>query len=287
MNNVRTILPALTLGGLILAAGCSLTDAGSKNDIISDEVWLQELRDRDSALGELMNTVTMIETSLEEIKLREGLLELPASGEFPASRREKILKDIQLITLLLDDSRKKLAEVEEKLKNNGIASDALRHQISELNTILATRTRTVDSVCTTLKLKEAEIAMMSLQIRELGNTVEAHEEVIVKQEKTINEAFYAIGTKRDLKKNGVLKDGVSLPGTGSRMNEKLNEESFVRIDIRQVTSIPVMSKRAKLLSYHTDGSFEWKKVKNEVASLEIKDPEKFWKTSKYLIIELH
>ena len=281
----KNIFPAFIFTSFLFAAGCSISDPGKKDTVISDETWIQELRERDTALSELMKTISMVEASLEDIKLREGLLVLPTNFEYDASKRNQILYDLQVISLLLQDNRKRLDEIDLNLKSSGIETNALRHQITQLNTILYSYEQTMDSLWSNIDARDAEIARMNLELEKMENTLVAHESVIESQDKRLNKAFYAMGTKKELRLKGVLDKKFRL--AGSKLNPDINEKEFTEIDIREVRTIPVFSKRAKLVSHHSDDSFEWKKEKNKITALEIKDPEKFWKSSKFLIIELN
>jgi len=61
---------------------------------------------------------------------------------------------------------------------------------------------------------------------------------------------------------------------------------FTAIDLTEVTSIPMGVKKVKLLTPHPSDSYTLVEVDNEISSIEITDPRRFWEASKYLVVEL-
>jgi hypothetical protein len=52
-------------------------------------------------------------------------------------------------------------------------------------------------------------------------------------------------------------------------------------------TIPVNCKNAKLITEHPSGSYEMiRENEKQIAYIAIKDPEEFWKISKYAVVEL-
>ncbi|MEZ4825231.1 MAG: hypothetical protein R3C61_02895 [Bacteroidia bacterium] len=60
--------------------------------------------------------------------------------------------------------------------------------------------------------------------------------------------------------------------------------AFTAIDITKVSSIPFDSKKAELLTSHPSDSYVFNQENKKITSLEITNPEKFWKASKYLVV---
>ena len=107
-----------------------------------------------------------------------------------------------------------------------------------------------------------------------------------------NTVYYAIGTKDELMKKGVVtKEGskfLVFGGTRLEPARNLNPEAFTAIDKTTNTSIPLprTDKKYKIVSrqsptYLAAGVTKDGKVSGAV---EIAQPEEFWSASKYLIL---
>jgi hypothetical protein len=106
------------------------------------------------------------------------------------------------------------------------------------------------------------------------------------QRNELNTAWYAVGTSKELRNNGVLtKEGgvIGLGGVNKLNTSDLAKGYFTRIDITSTTSIPVAAKKAKLATTHPEGSYRFE---NGATKLVITDPAAFWSISKYLVVEV-
>lgn len=104
------------------------------------------------------------------------------------------------------------------------------------------------------------------------------------QSEQLNTAYYAVGTMRELRANGVLTREGGLAGIGgvSKLDvAKLPKDYFKRIDLSNETEIPVIAKKASLVTPHPEGSYRFE---NGAEKLLITDPKSFWSISKYLVI---
>ena len=103
----------------------------------------------------------------------------------------------------------------------------------------------------------------------------------------INKAYVASGTYKELKAKGLLfKDGGFL-GLGKKelLQSDFADSSFTQVNITELKAIPVNSKVAKLITEHPSSSYEMIRDSNKkISSIEIKDPEQFWKISKYAVV---
>ena len=70
------------------------------------------------------------------------------------------------------------------------------------------------------------------------------------------------------------------------MDGTFNQDYFIKIDIREVTRIPLYDKKAKLWSTHPDDTYEFEKGADGNLTFVIKDTQRFWSLTKYLIIEV-
>ncbi|MDD3744021.1 MAG: hypothetical protein PHX54_10405, partial [Lentimicrobiaceae bacterium] len=102
----------------------------------------------------------------------------------------------------------------------------------------------------------------------------------------LNTAYYIVGERKDLIEKNILDKQGGFLGIGrtQKISGDVDLQHFTRIDIRNLKSIPLNVKEAKLMSVHPAGSYEWKKSDKKVDELVIIDPASFWERSRMLVI---
>ena len=81
----------------------------------------------------------------------------------------------------------------------------------------------------------------------------------------------------ELKKMGVLLK--------KKVNPKVDSRKFTKIDIRKNKEINLSTtKQIKLVSLHPEGSYSIEINKFGSKTLKIKDPDAFWKQTRYLVV---
>ena len=75
-------------------------------------------------------------------------------------------------------------------------------------------------------------------------------------------------------------------GQTAKLSNNLDINAFTKIDYMETRTILVNGKGAKIVTTHPTGSFTVNKKGRTMESITIDDPEKFWSTSKYLVVAL-
>ena len=248
-----------------------------------------ELNTRDSVINDLLSGFDEIATNLESVRQRRNLVTAKTGEvELTADKREAIIKDIQMMNSLLDDSKNKIARLNSKLKNSGMQTEELQKKIDGLNKIIEVQTADIAQLKETLTQKDFEMAQMNENLDSLEMTILQKNDVIEHQTDDMNRAYYAYGTYKELKEKGLLtkEGGFLFLGQNKSIKEDFNEDYFTEIDISQVKTIPVNSKKAELITEHPAGSYKMVEDSGHIAYLEIENPEEFWKISRYVVLEV-
>jgi len=157
----------------------------------------------------------------------------------------------------------------------------------------------IDRMTRQIEEKDVEIAQlrdkleqMNIQIEILSSSVEsltaegkAKTQVISEQTEELNTAYYVIGTKKELRDQNIItmEGGFAGIGRNKKMKEDFNQDYFTRVDITQLKSIPVLRKKADIITTHPAQSYKIYGEKT-VDSIVITNPKAFWSASKYLVI---
>ena len=245
---------------------------------------------RDSVIGEWITTFSEIEKNIAMIKEKQNIISMNSSNnELSKDKRLQVLDDIQYINTLLEANKQKIASLTAQLKKSGGTIKALENKITELEASVKQREIEISDLKNTLVSKNFEIDQLNTQNAELQSTIVQNEEKITKQTYEMNKAFYACGTTKQLKANGLLtkKGGFIGLGKTKSIAGSFSDSSFVQIDITKTKFIPVNSKKARLISEHPVNSYQFIRDKNnKIETIEIRDPALFWKISKYAVVQV-
>ena len=159
----------------------------------------------------------------------------------------------------------------------------LNKMVERLNKDLADKSAQIEDLRAKLAKLNASFEMANLKIdtlsrtvKEQGSQISNQSQTIAAQDEALNTAYYVIGNSKELKKNGVIKSGEVLAD--------FNKSLFTKIDVRKVTEIPILSKKAKILSSHSATAYKFTGDKKIIQALQILDYKSFWSNSKYLVI---
>jgi chromosome segregation ATPase len=244
------------------------------------------LAGRDSVMNDMMATFDQIENDLSVIKQKRNIISIQSNDpEFRQDKKQSILKDIQMMNSLLDESKTRIAALSKKLKESGIKITGLEEKINSLAVALEARDSDINNLKRFLEEKDFRMAEMNKNLDSLQVVQVKSQNTIKEQESEINKAFFVYGTYKDLKEKGLLEKEGGLIKRKS-LQEDLNDKHFTKIDINEVKTIPIHAKKAQLITEHPKNSYNYVEENGEIAYLEIEDPKEFWKISKYAVVEV-
>jgi hypothetical protein len=251
---------------------------------------------KDSLLTEVLETTQFVSDLNSELAKAKtvSVVSDGADPGLPGSQldreeRKETLERIQQVIARLKESEAKLTHTENRAKNAKIRNARLLAQIS-------TYKQTIEDLKTAAEQQRTEqesiIADQRTQIETLNVQTASLRDTVVHLTKYKNRVYYAIGTKDELLRNGVVtKEGskfLIFGGTRLEPARKPNLEAFTMIDKTQTLSIslPRTDKKYKIVSRQSPEYLAGEvSEKGEVRGvLEIASPEEFWSASKYLIL---
>lgn len=252
----------------------------AKADSLSNELSMKE-----KELDELLETINIVQEGFRQIDEAEGRLNLNSETENLVSEKDKIAEQMDFILNKMNSNREQIAKLEKMVKNNQVSSSKTKKTIELLTQQLKQKEEEIIAIKEELKAKNIKIAEldsmvndMSTHISDLQAENESKVKVVDAQDKMINRAWYVFGTKKELKNHKIIDDGEVL------QNENFDHEYFTEIDIRNFKELPLYSKRATIETTHPKDSYELVKDEKGQYILKIKNPEKFWNVSRYLVV---
>jgi hypothetical protein len=257
---------------------------------------------KDSLLTEVLETTQFVSDINSELAKAKSVAVKPASSDrgVPGARedraeRQAALARVQQVITRLNESEAKLTATETRAK-------ASRQRNARLLAQIETYKKTIEDLKTAAEQQkaeyEAQLADKNTQIASLAGRVDtltsdkaALSDTVANLTTYKNTVYYAIGTKDELMKKGVItKEGskfLFFGGTRLEPARNLNPEAFTAIDKTQATSIPLprTDKHYKIVSRQSPTYLTGPTKDGKVSgSVEIAQPEEFWSASKYLIL---
>jgi flagellar biosynthesis chaperone FliJ len=252
--------------------------------------FTQIINKRDSVINDWLVTFDQIEKDLALIKEKENIITLKSSdSEFSKDRKEQILGDIKYLNTLLDANKKKIASLSNQVKNSGNTIKGLETKIASFETRLKEYETNIAELKENLVKKDFEIGQLNTNLADLEVTVTQKDEMIASQTDKMNQAYLTTGTYKELKTKGIISKeggflGIGKTGTLSR---DVNDNLFAKVDVRDTKTIPVNSRDVRLITKHPSDSYTIVyEGDKKVSRIDIKDPDNFWKVSRYAVVEL-
>ena len=277
-------LPALLLG-LVACQNQPSKETQAKLDQLATAS-----SQRDQLVQEMAdNARLMSEIGAELARVQVPAKQLHVSSESPMrAARDSVIQRIHYIAMKVNQSESRLRESEHKIRDLSVLSDSLR---TTLDSTLANFERMVES-------QKATIASLTDQVTQLSAANAALADTVNVLATATNRVYYVIGTEDELIQRGIIrKEGGSrflfvlwksgqtlVPGRQldpSEFRVVKNKRETREIALPDSTRPYRIASRQDLTALETPPS-PGGEITGRV--IKIADPERFWSTSKFLII---
>jgi len=278
------------LGFALLAAITLFNCTGSseQKEVVQNQDSLLQVQ-KDSLLDLFKSELESIASKVNEVSTSNGIFKLDTSENVLLSK-ETIIDQVESLDNLLEANQKQLADLYARMKDSKVANEKLEGRISGMLDRIAQKEEQVSELMKLLANKDIQIdEILSTMDSMRVNNIELTEEVI-KMDEELHSVYYTVGDAKELKKNGVVTKEGGILGVGSSKKldvSKLDRSLFKEVDQRDLISIPLYSKKAKVITNHPESSYEFVLDQNEtVESIKILDRKAFWEVTDYLVVEV-
>lgn len=276
--------------GILMLASCT----GNNQKLAEDSARIAELTaeyaEASSFNDSLMLLMGDIYTGLDSINIQEGLLYNISNGE-SGDRRAEIRQNLANIKARLASNKELLNNMEAKLKASGNQNGVLSKTIAQLKDHIAQQDEKIANLESELSQAKTQIQDLTAKVSDTEEQVkaetaakEAAQAETVAAENAANTVYYAIGTNKELKKNGLLEK--KFLGQTKVLKGDFNESYFTKADKRSLTVIPTGSKKVKLWTNMPDGSYNINENADGTKTIQITNPKEFWSITPFLIIQV-
>lgn len=258
----------------------SCQDGPKREQLISQNDSLQAvIASRDAALEEMLYTINRVEEGFRAINEAQGRINLDALGS-EKSRTESIENDFAYINETLRRNKQEIENLRAQLSKNQGAYKQLKSMLDNLQAQFDKKSAELEAMQAELSKRDIRIEQLDRTVEQLAQSNQRSEQTIEIQDAELNTVWYAVGTKRELKDENILKSGDVLRATNANLGY------FTKADLRELRTINTYARRAKLLTTHPEGSYKLQRDANKQYVLTITDAVAFWSVSKYLVIQV-
>jgi DNA repair exonuclease SbcCD ATPase subunit len=249
-----------------------------------------KLIEKDSVISDFLISFNEIQSNLEEIKQKENIISVSRAGnaESASTNKEQIVQDINSIKELMQKNKDRLSTLQSKLKNSNFKNEALQKLVERLTNDVKAKDEQIAQLQEQLTNSNEAFKDLLSQYDKKNEVLEKTNENLTNTTDKLQTAYYAYGTSKELKTNGVItKDGGFIGlGKTEHLAKDFNKKYFTKANIKELKTIALNCKKAKLLTTHPSTSYKLTTKDKKVESIDITDEEEFWSASKYLVIEI-
>ncbi|MBO4753295.1 MAG: hypothetical protein J5543_01740 [Bacteroidales bacterium] len=286
---MKKISAMLAVAMTVVLAGCNQ---------VSKEQYQQATNTNDSLMyvalqqgNEIYELSTTLNAVSEQLDQINGQLAL-SNGEDQnlVDKRERLIKQIALVRQTIEEKQKALDELQKKYSTQLGQNKVLKQTIERLQSEVAGYESKIADFKIVVANHEEKIVDLtnSLTVTQdsLATTIaqnEMQQDVINTQDEMLNTGFYIVADKNRLKDLGLLEGNLL---TKKRLTRQgFSSEGFTKVDIRELSELPLGAKKVDILSSHPSASYELIGQADGTRKLIIKDPSQFWSNTRYLVVK--
>lgn len=244
---------------------------------------------QDSLLDMFKTELDAISNSIEEVNLRNGIIEFDTT-EGKVLSKESIIAKVENLDSYLAENQSKLDDLYKKMRSSNLKNKELEKLVKSMQGRIAERESQIDELMKMLGDRDMQIA----EIKEVVDSMRVDQieltEDLINMDEEMHIVYYTVGEKKELLEQGIISKEGGLLGIGASKKldvSNLNQSAFKSTDQRDLVTVPLYSKKAELITNHPSGSFEFtENEKGEVEELRIVDRKRFWSATSYLVVEV-
>ena len=282
--------------GLALLPSCKHGDRQDQEAMRQDSInaALQDsINTANAEKDSLMQLMGDIADGMAQIKELEGIMSVNnLSGETP-DRKKQLRDDIVLIQESLNKQKKRLEDLEKRLKQSTNYNEKMEKSIALMKQQLDDQQKTINDLTDQLAAAHIQIKNLNQSVDSL-NTVnkavvkekeEAQQESrnLANEVDNLNTCYYVIGSMKELKANKIVESGFLRKTKILQGDYEMSY--FTKADRRTLSEIPLHSNKAQLMTNHPKGSYEIVDAGGSKV-LRILHADKFWEKSNFLVVKV-
>ena len=283
MKKVLTVL-SVALVALVLSS-CVESSKKYQTLLAEKEALAVENQNLENEFNATIGIINEVENNLQAIRDAEGMLTVQQEG----SERDQIVSELLQIKERMAENRARLDSLNQVIEKSGKNNGNLRAQIKKLQAQIAEKEEMIAGLQAQIEEKDGQIANLNTQVDNLNNDLNNANTQIenlnnqnLAQTDEMNTVYYIGATAKELKAKGIILSAKKI------FKGDVPTEEFTKADMRELNTIVFQTKKGVVLTTHPVESYTLTPGKdadgNKIVTLEITNPEQFWKVTRYLVV---
>jgi uncharacterized coiled-coil protein SlyX len=274
---------------ILVLIGCDQNRQEAERLQVENEELKKQIESNQENVESYFSALNEIEENLLQIKQKEDLIagETARDLELGRNQQERINEHIMQIGELMEKNRALIASLNRRIRNSDV-------RIAEFEKTVARLNQTIEEKEIEIQVLRDQLGQMNLRVDFLSARVDTLEregqrkaQLLQQQTQEMNRAYFAIGSRKELVDNNIItREGGFLGiGRSNKVRADLNHDFFTRLDMTNDFEITIAGSNPQLITSHPSDSYEIG-LDDDVNVLYIKNADRFWGTSKYLVIQV-
>jgi predicted RNase H-like nuclease (RuvC/YqgF family) len=284
---VMALIGVLLLGATIVSYSKYRKSAADYSQAKTDEESMRQRYDG------AVNEIVMIQDSLNTIMMGgETVLPDAREAEGPGTMHDKVLSRIATLRASVERTKGRIEELDARLKRGGVKIAGLERMIGKLRRSVSDREQQIAMLNNKVESLNTQVAGLATEVVERQQDLNAKrleleikQEALTDKQRELATIFYTMGTKKELKRSGVVVAEGGVVGVGKTLKPSgtFNMAAFTPMNTDQETVIPIPAHSVKVLSPQSVASYTLYVTGKDTMELRITNPSEFRKV-KHLII---
>ena len=257
---------------LIAACGGGAADTSKLEQTIDS--LRQVNQQQQASLDEMTNFVSTLSDGMNAIAYQENMIFNNGGKEGTSLDREQIKSHLETLAGTLAEQRSKINSLTDSLKARGADMTKMQGLIDNLTRQLDEKDKVIAQLRKDIEQKNFSISDLQKKLNVAMAGSAQFEQRAQKAEREL------MGTK------DALLDGGYIDKRKRVQTETMPKGDFTKVNIYKFTELDIPSRSVNLLTDHPRKSYSIEKVDKENRKLVITNPQLFWSSSKYLIIQV-
>ena len=277
---VMALIAVLLAGATIMSYSRYKKSAADYAQAKADEESMRQRYDG------AVNEIVMIQDSLNTIMLGgESVLPEGRQAEEPGTLHDTVLSRIATLKASVERTKSRIEELDAKLKRGGVKIAGLERMIGKLRKNVKDREEQIAQLNTQVQSLHTEVIGLNADVAGKQRDIELKDQALTEKQHELATIFYTMGTKKELKKAGVVVAEGGVLGVGKTLKPSgtFDESKFTALNTDQETVIAIPAHNVQVLSPQPVSSYTLYVTGKDQMELRITNPSEFRKV-KHLVI---